>query len=87
MKLELKSLTDEFKTADSDRVALRRRKDEANSNKKELGEVTSKLEVANQEIADLKFKIESGYKTQIRELKQALEAANGDNNTHKEKLN
>ena len=87
LKFELKSLTDDFKTADSDRIALRRRKDEVNSNKKELGEVTSKLEVANQEIADLKIKIESGYKTQIRELKQALEAANGDNNTHKEKLN
>ena len=87
LKLEVKTLNSDFKSADNDRVALRGRKDEANSNKQELVEVTSKLEVANQEIADLKIKIESGYKTQIRELKQALEAANGDNNTHKEKLN
>ena len=34
---------------------------------------------------DLMSKIESGYKVQIRELKEKLEAVNGDNNITQEK--
>ena len=47
-------------------------------------EITSKYEVVKQERADLASKIESGYKVQIRELKEKLEAVNGNNNTSKE---
>ena len=52
-----------------------------------LVESDSKLEMKDEEIANLKMKIETGYKAQIRELKEKLEAANGDNNTNQKESN
>tara|TARA_Y100000593_G_C4318560_1_gene342326 strand:+ start:4967 stop:5380 length:414 start_codon:yes stop_codon:yes gene_type:complete len=55
--------------------------------KSELAGERSKVELSEQEITDLKIKIDSGYKAQIRDLKNQLEVFNGNDNTPQKKSN
>ena len=85
LKEELKEIMGNFKDADQRAINLSGKRDEVKQLTKNLANNTSKYEVVKQERADLASKIESGYKVQIRELKEKLEAVNGNNNTVKEK--
>ena len=85
LKEELKEIMGNFKDADQRAINLSGKRDEVKQLTKNLANITSKYEVVKQERADLASKIESGDKVQIRELKEKLEAVNGNNNTVKEK--
>ena len=85
LKKELKEVKEEFEDANKLAKVLSGKKTEVKTLNKQLSELKSRYDVVNQERADLMSKIESGYKVQIRELKEKLEAVNADNNITQEK--